>query len=44
VEYSPEEQRKVAEEVEALPEGSIIVEWLSDYASLRRQAKACINS
>jgi len=31
----------VAEEVEALPEGTLIVGWLADYAVLRDQARAC---
>ena len=41
VEYSREEQRRVAEEVEALPENTTILEWLADYAVLREQARAC---
>jgi len=41
VDYGLEEQRRVAEEVETLPEGSAIVEWLADYAVLREQARAC---
>jgi hypothetical protein len=44
VEYSREEQRRVAEEVEALPEDSVIVGWLADYAVLRAQTRDCINS
>ena len=41
VEYSRAEQALVAEEVAALPEGALIVEWLADYAVLREQARAC---
>lgn len=41
VEYSREEQRRVAEEIEALPEDSVIVGWLADYAVLR--AQMCLN-
>lgn len=42
VEYSREEQRRVAEEVEGLPDGSAIVEWLADYAVLRKQGRRCL--
>ena len=41
VEYSREEQRRMAEEVEALPDGSVIVDWLADYAVLRAQLDHC---
>jgi hypothetical protein len=41
VAYSPAEQARVAEEVAALPEGALIVEWLTDYAVLRDQVRAC---
>lgn len=41
VEYSRDEQRRMAEEVEALPEDSVIVGWLADYALLRGQVRAC---
>jgi hypothetical protein len=41
VEYSREEQRRVAKEVEGLPEGSAIFEWLADYAVLRAQVREC---
>lgn len=43
VEYSRAEQARVAEEVVALPEGTLIVGWLADYAVLREQARACAN-
>lgn len=41
VEYSRAEQALVSEEVAALPEGALVVEWLADYAVLREQARAC---
>lgn len=41
VEYSRAEQARVAEEVEALHEGAILISWLADYAVLRGQARAC---
>ena len=42
VEYSHAEQLRVAEEVAALPDGSVIASWLADYAVLRDQAWACM--
>ncbi|WP_457650360.1 hypothetical protein [Profundibacter sp.] len=41
VEYDAGFQERAAEEVQALPEGSAIVELLSDYAVMREQAQAC---
>lgn len=41
VEYSRDEQRRVADELAALPEDSVIVGWLADYAVLRLQLKLC---
>ena len=41
VEYSAADQTRAAVEVEALPEGAVIVRMLSDYAVLRDQARAC---
>lgn len=41
VEYSREEQQRMAEDVQALPEDSVIVGWLADYAVLRQQLKLC---
>jgi hypothetical protein len=41
VQYSATEQARAAEEVEALPEGAVVVAMLSDYAVLRDQARAC---
>lgn len=35
VEYSCEKQRRVAHDVAALPESSVIVDWFADYAMLR---------
>nr|WP_108483534.1 hypothetical protein [Oceaniglobus ichthyenteri] len=39
--YTLEEQRRVADEVDALPEGSVIVGWLADYMVLRGQLRVC---
>jgi hypothetical protein len=41
VEYTAADQARAADEVEALPEGAVIVRMLSDYAMLRDQARAC---
>lgn len=41
VAYSLEEQRRVAKEVAALPEGGFIVQWLADYTVLRGQLRVC---
>lgn len=41
VDYSRPQQARVADEVAKLPEGSLIVGWLADYAVLREQARAC---
>lgn len=41
VAYTLEEQRRVADEVDALLEGSVIVGWLADYTVLRGQVQAC---
>lgn len=41
VEYSATEEAHAAVEVEALPEGDVIVRMLSDYAVIRDQARAC---
>lgn len=41
VEYSRAEQARLAAELAALPEGAVIPEWLSDYAVLREQTRAC---
>lgn len=39
--YSPVEQARAADEVDALPEGAVIIRMLSDYVVLRDQAQAC---
>jgi hypothetical protein len=41
VEYTAADQARAADEVEALPDGTVIVRMLSDYAVLRDQARAC---
>ena len=41
VEYDAGVQTRAAEEVQALPKGSAIVEMLSDYAVMREQARGC---
>jgi hypothetical protein len=43
VEYSSAFQAKAAEEVQALPDGSAIVEMLSDYAVMWEQARGCFS-
>jgi hypothetical protein len=41
VEYTAADQALAADEVEALPDGAVIVRMLSDYAVLRDQSRAC---
>lgn len=41
VEYSREVQTSAAEELNSLPDGSVIAEMLADYAVMREQARAC---
>jgi uncharacterized protein YceK len=41
VEYDAELQARAAEQVQALPDGSAIVEMLTDYAVMRDQAWVC---
>jgi hypothetical protein len=41
VEYDAGFLAQAAEEVKALPEGSAVVEMLSDYAVMREQARGC---
>jgi len=41
VEYSRAVQAQAAEELDLLPEGSVVVEMLSDYAVMREQARGC---
>ena len=42
VEYSREFQARAAEEMAMLPDGSAIVEMLSDYAVMREQVRECL--
>ena len=42
VEYDAGFEARAAEEVQTLPEGSAIVEMLSDYALMREQARRCM--
>ncbi len=44
VEYSTADQVRAADEVEALPEGAVIVRMLSDYSVMRDQARICLSS
>lgn len=39
--YTAEDQARAADEVDALPEGAVIVRMLGDYAVLRDQALTC---
>jgi len=32
----------MASEIDALPAGAMIIDWLADYAVLRDQARACL--
>ncbi len=41
VDYTAADQARAADEIEALPEGAIVVRMLSDYAVLRDQVRAC---
>lgn len=41
VEYTAAEQVRAADEVEAVPEGAVIIRMLGDYVVLRDQARAC---
>ena len=41
VEYSREDQGQLANELAALPEGALIIDWLADYEVLRAQVRAC---
>jgi len=41
VDYSRQQQARLADEVAMLPEDALIIDWLSDHAVLRDQAKAC---
>ena len=41
VEYSREVQARVAGEVARLPDGSVVVAMMGDYAVMREKARAC---
>ena len=41
VDYTAADQARAADEVEALPEGAVVVRMLSDYAVLRDQVRVC---
>jgi hypothetical protein len=41
VDYTAADQARAADEVEMLPDGSVIIRMLGDYAVLRDQARAC---
>ena len=41
VKYDAELQARAAEQVQALPDGSAIVEMLTDYAVMRDQERVC---
>ena len=41
VEYNAAEQEQAANEVEALPEGAILIDWLADYSVLRELVRIC---
>ena len=41
IEYTAADQARAADEVEALPDGTVIVRMLSDYAVMRDQARVC---
>lgn len=41
VAYSKTEQARAAEEIATLPEKSVVVGWLADYAVMRDQVRAC---
>jgi len=40
-EYSREFQARAAEELAMLPDGSVVVEMMADYAVMREQARNC---
>jgi hypothetical protein len=42
VEYSPADQLRAADEIEALPDRAMVVRMLGDYVVLRDQARACL--
>jgi len=42
VEYSQAEQTQAADEIDALPGGAVLIDWLADYSVLREQARSCV--
>ena len=42
VEYSREVQAQAADELARIPDGSVVVAMMSDYAVMRDQARACV--
>ena len=41
VEYSQAEQALAANEIDALPGGAVLIDWLADYSMLREQVRSC---
>jgi len=41
VEYSREVQARAADELASLPDGSVVVEMMGDYAVMRNQGRVC---
>ena len=44
VAYTREFQVQAAEELAILPNGSVVVEMMGDYAVMREQARACVRT
>ena len=42
VEYRDTDENRAAAEIEAMPEGSVVIGMMSDYAVLGDQARACM--
>jgi hypothetical protein len=41
VEYDAAEQAQAADEIEALPDDAVLIDWLADYSVLRQQVRSC---
>lgn len=41
-EYSPEDQKRLADEFEAMPDGSITRRVITDYGVIRAQIRECL--
>lgn len=41
VEFRVADQSRAAAEIEALPEGTVMIQMMGDYAALRDQARVC---